>query len=110
MTTTKNKANIAHAIPGRIRLRLEDELSNEDRKALINDLKLSPEVKNVKINGKSIVIEHSDEGQHPWSLLEKCFPRLTRINDGFDASVAKLTETPEVNKIVPLAFFVVWSV
>lgn len=100
----KHPVKVAHVVSGRLRLQLMEPLSEEDRNALITDLRSSPEIKEVKVRGKSIIIEHSSSNEHPWSILERYFPRVTRVSDEIDAAIAKLTETPEVNKLIPLSF------
>jgi len=89
-------------MPGRIRLKLAQPLAPAERKEVEADLKLSPQVKTVRLTGKSLVIEHVGADEHPWSLLERWFPDVVRMSDAVDMSVARLTETPEVNKLLPL--------
>jgi hypothetical protein len=104
----KTKPRIAHKIPGRIRIKLPSALGDPQIKALVQDLKLSPEVKKVSVSGLSLIIEHDDDEKTltaAGEALSKIFPNFARWSDEVDTEIAKAVADPWVNKIVPLGLF-----
>jgi hypothetical protein len=107
MRTTKRRLKVAHKIPGRVRIKLPDNLSAEEEKTLIQDLKVSPDVSKVTVRGTSLIIEHAQDDvalTDVGSYLNKLFPEFEHWSDDFDAELAKSTADPWINKGVPLAF------
>lgn len=98
----QKSARVAHQLPGRIRLELSKSLTQDELKEIIQDLKLSPEVSDVRINGRHLIIEH--DSNKSGSLLQKIFPGLEPLSNSIDEAVAKATEMPEVNKLIPAGF------
>ncbi len=106
--TRAKHPQIAHRIPGRIRIKLPKSLDDSQMKFLIQDLKMSPEVKKVSFNRSSLVIEHNDDEKTltaAGEALDRVFPGFTRWSDGVDTEIAKAVADPWVNKILPLGFF-----
>ncbi|HEY9773504.1 MAG TPA: hypothetical protein V6C81_06815 [Planktothrix sp.] len=103
----KGQATVAHKVPGRIRIRMTEALSDAEAKGLVQDLKVSPEVKKVTIRGTSLIIEHIDDHQAVTKLgshLSKQFPEFERWSDEVDAEIAKAVGDPWVNKSIPFFF------
>lgn len=98
----QRSARIAHKMPGRIRIQLDRIPTSDEKRELTTDLMLSPEVSKVRINGRSLVIEHDEN--RSGSFLQAVFPGLQSLSDKVDEAVAKGTEMPEVNKLLPLGF------
>jgi hypothetical protein len=104
----KTKPRIAHQIPGRIRIKMPATLGDKQMKALVEDLKLSPEVKKVSVSGSSLIIEHNDDEKTltaAGEALNKIFPNFARWSDEVDEEIAKAVADPWVNKMVPLGLF-----
>ena len=112
MQTKGNKRSakrprVVHNIPGRVRIKLPQELGAQEEKSLLQDLKVSPEVSKVTLRGTSLIIEHNqnDFALTPvGSYLNKHFPDFEKWSNEFDSEVAKSVSDPWVNKGVPFAF------
>ena len=101
------RAKIAHRMPGRIRLKLDNQIKKEDSEALINDLKVSPDVSKVTLRGSSLIIEHAENEESSTAIgktLNALFPGFETWSNDIDAKIAKVTADPWVNKMVPLGF------
>jgi hypothetical protein len=101
-------ASVAHRVPGRIRIKLPQALTEGESRDLVQDLKASPEVKKVTVRGTSVIIEHVDDHQAMTALgsqLSKRFPEFERWSDEVDAEIAKAVADPWINKSIPIFFF-----
>jgi hypothetical protein len=101
------RAKIAHRSPGRIRLRLQDKLNKTQTDALIQDLKVSPEVSKVTVRGSYVIIEHCDDSDVITGFgqaMSRLFPDFERSSDQFDSQLAKAVGDPWLNKLIPAGF------
>ncbi|HEY9757596.1 MAG TPA: hypothetical protein V6C97_20675 [Oculatellaceae cyanobacterium] len=104
---TKGRTHIAHQIPGRMRLKLPRELSEKERSELLQDLKLSPEVRAATIRGTFLIIEHHESGEALSALgerLNRLFPDFIHWSNVVDSEIAKAVADPWINKTLPLFF------
>jgi hypothetical protein len=52
-------AKIAHKINGRLLVKLDPDLTQEEKKVLVEDLKVSPGITKVELRESSVIIEVS---------------------------------------------------
>jgi hypothetical protein len=90
-----------------MRIKLPHDLSEDDRRALMQDLRASVEINKVEYRNGSLIIEHSDEDRTLTLVgeqLSRFFPGFQRLSDEFDARMAKAAADPWINKSLPLGF------
>jgi hypothetical protein len=90
-----------------MRIKLPHDLSEDDRRALMQDLRASVEINKVEYRNGSLIIEHSDEDRTLTLVgeqLSRFFPGFQRLSDEFDARMAKAAADPWINKSLSLGF------
>jgi len=86
---------------------MPSKLDKIQLEALINDLKLSPDVSKVTVRGSSVIIEHSNDNKAVTTIgrtMDKIFPDFQRWSDEVDSEIAKFVADPWVNKLIPFGF------